>query len=338
MAEGTEAHGVAERALKNGTDAECENEEMRNAVQVYLDDIRQTKQGRRIILDHTEVTRSHKTIDDFGGTCDHFAIYLEGDCMVLHSWDYKHGKGVPVDVYENKQLLSYFAIIESWYPGMIDKFRGTIIQPRTFTGDEIQSWECDLGRVRKHEQDVREAMTKDDLKAGDHCRFCAAILICPEVTRHALRVAKTDFDVIREDREQLAELYELTPAINSLLKKIPNAMMEFFRDGSGGVEGYKVVAKRMSNRQWLFSDEEETLRSLKELGISRAQATEPGKLKSPTKLEKELPDKKTIQPFVTRRPTGFKVVPLTERGEPVNVSAISDFERYTEDDDDNNDE
>jgi hypothetical protein len=329
-AEGTRAHGVAEQAVRSNTDAECEDEEMRKAVQVYVDEIRAVEQSHDVILRHTETTRQHRTLEGIGGTCDHFAIYLEDEQMVLHIFDYKHGVGIPVDAWENKQLLSYFAIIESWYPGMIDKFRGTIVQPRAFAGDAIQSWECDVDRVREHEASVRKAMGEDHLKAGDHCRFCPAILICPEVEKHALQIAQTEFEVIRDDTAKLAELFELTPAIQTLLKKIPNAMMEKFRDGSG-VPGYKVVAKRLSNRQWLWRDDKETLRALEELGVSRKLATEE-KLKSPTQLEKELGDKKqAISAIVTRRETGFKVVPTSERGESVDVSSITEFERIEDD-------
>ncbi len=55
------------------------------------------------------------TIPDLGGTSDHFMLYVDGGKVVCHIFDYKHGIGVPVDVTENKQVLSYAVIIASHY-------------------------------------------------------------------------------------------------------------------------------------------------------------------------------------------------------------------------------
>jgi hypothetical protein len=334
--QGTGAHDAAEKALKDNTDAVHDSEEIRNAVQVYLDEIRSVEQSHDVIVRHTERTREHRTLEGFGGTTDHYVIYVEGEHIVLHVFDYKNGVGVPVDAWENKQVLSYFAVIESNYPGLIDVFRGTIVQPRAFSGDGIQTWETTIDRVREHEQAVREAMSQTHLKAGEHCRWCPAVLKCPELETRTLEVAQMEFSEIRDDRQKLAQLFELTPAIKTLLDKVPGAMMEHFRDGSGGVPGYKVVAKRLTNRQWLLPTQE-TLDALSQLGISRREALEEPKLKSPPQIEKGLPKdlKEEIDSLVIRRPTGFKVVPVTDRGEHVDVSTISDFTRIDDDNDSN---
>jgi hypothetical protein len=330
-AEGTKAHAVAEEALKNGSDAVSEDEETRRCVQMYLDEVRSTASTYEVIVQHTERTLEHSSIKNFGGTTDHLMIYRDGDRIVLHVFDYKHGAGVPVSVEENGQVLSYFAIIESHFPGMVDAFRGTIVQPRSFAGDEIQSWECGVERVRQHEQDVRAAMESNDLKAGDHCRWCKAATVCPKLEEHALEIAEMEFEVVRDNRELLVKLFEIGPAIKSLLDKVPDAMMEHFRNGNGGIPGFKAVAKRLSNRQWKYRDDADTLRILESLGVSRKQAMTES-LKTPPQLEKELPDKKLIEPLVTRRPTGFKVVPITERGEPVDFT-VTEFESVIENDD-----
>lgn len=326
--EGTKAHAIAEAALLSGTDAVAEDSETRRAVQMYIDEIRSVVALHDVIVRHTERTLEHAAIKNFGGTTDHLMIYRDGEKVVLHVFDYKHGVGVPVDVEENKQVLSYFAIIESHFPGMIDLFRATIVQPRCFAGDEIQTWECDVDRVRRHEQDVRAAIGRTELKAGDHCRWCKAATVCPKLAEHAMEVAEMEFDVIRDNRESLAKLFELSPAIKSLLGKIEGAMMEHFRNGNGGVPGYKVVAKRESNRKWIY-DDKQMVEVLEGLGVDRKIVVVES-IKTPPQLEKELPDKKIIAPLTKRNPTGFKVVPITARGAHVDLSTVTEFEPIIE--------
>lgn len=322
--EGTQAHDVAEVALVGGTDAECDNPEMAKAVQVYLDEIRSVEAKYEVIARHTEVTWEHTSITDLGGTSDHFVLYTDDGRIVCHVFDYKHGAGVPVDVHENLQVLTYFAIIGSHFPGMIDLFRGTIVQPRAFNGDEIQTWECLPERVSEHEALIKEVTKQDFLKAGDHCRWCPAWRVCPKLQEHTLEVARLEFSEVKDDREKLAELFQLTPAIKAFLDKIPAAMLEFFQDGSGGVPGYKVI-ETLSNRQWKFADADQTLRHLKKVGLGKKDAFE-SKLKSPTQVEKLVSkDKKEIfSTLVTRRPSGYKLMPESARGEPVDFS-VSEF-------------
>ncbi len=151
----------------------------------------------------------------------------------------------------------------------------------------------------------------------------------PELETHTLNIAKMDFEEVRDDRETLVRLYEVAPAVLSLLKKLPMAMMEYFRDGRGGIPGFKVIAKRLSNRQWAM-DDNATLEALVAKGIPKEKIVREV-LKTPPQLEKEIskPVMKELESLVTRKPTGFKVVPVTEKGESVTVDDIvaSDFEK-----------
>jgi len=91
----------------------------------------------------------------------------------------------------------------------------------------------------------------------------------------------------------------------------------------------------LSNRQWLF-DTDGTIKALESLGLNRAEVVEES-LKSPTQIEKVLPDKdskKALSQVVVRRPTGFKVVPETEKGESIDMTgntAKHDFEEFEDD-------
>lgn len=325
--EGTEAHAVAETCLIAGSDAKgvTENEEIQAPVQVYLDEIRSVASRYEVICRQTEVTLEHTSITDLGGTSDHFMLYVDGANIVLHVFDYKHGAGVPVSVVENMQVLTYFAIIGSHYPGMIDIYRGTIVQPRAYAGDDIQTWECGPERVAEHEALIKRVATQDHLYAGDHCRWCPAQSRCPKLQEHALEAAQLEFAEVKDDREKLAEFYRLTPAIKSFLDAIPGALIETFRDGSGGVPGYKVV-ETLTNRQWKFADENAVIRNLKKCGLGKKDVVKPS-LMSPTQVEKLVPaDKREIfGSLVTRRPSGYKLVPESAKGEAVDFR-VSEFE------------
>lgn len=298
------------------------------AVQVYVDEVNTARSSYRVLFEHTEVTLECLTVEDMGGTSDHFMVYVDDGRIYLHVFDYKHGVGVPVSVQDNKQLLSYFLIIESHYPGMFDGFRGTIVQPRAFSGDAVQTWECTPERVQEHHAAILQAASQTHLSAGEHCRWCPALTICPELRAHSLRMAQEEFAEIKDDAQKLVELLELKPAITALLDAIPGALLEHFRAGNG-VPGYKVV-EGQGNRAWKWGDADTVLRNLKRLGVGKRQAIEE-KLKSPPAIEKELPkDKhKLLEELVTRPSTGYRVVRESAKGKPVDFS-VSEFTEITE--------
>lgn len=294
---------------------------MAAAVQEYLDEIEFVRSTHEVLCEHTERTL-HCSIDGLGGTVDHLMIYREDGKVVLHSWDYKHGVGVPVDAVENMQLLSYFVILDDNYPGMIDEFRGTIIQPRAFSGEVNQTWCCTPERVKQHADRIEQVKHQDHLAAGDWCRWCPALLICPEVRQHTLNMARTEFSDL--DLDTLLSLEAVMPAVQALMKMIPVELLNRFRRGDA-IPGKKVIAT-LSNRRWARNTEE-TWAELESLGLSKSDFIEE-RLKTPPQVEKLLDKdgKKSLASLVTRTPSGYKVVPESARGEPVNFSDVSDFD------------
>lgn len=324
--EGTKAHAVAEAMLR-GEDVGDVDKEVIDAVKVYVDEIRAHQAAYEVIVEHTERTLSCLSIAELGGTSDHFMLYFDGDKVVLHIFDYKHGQGIPVPAEENKQLLSYCVIIESHYPGDIDLFRMTIVQPRAFNHDAVDTWECDVDRVRQHEAAIRASFNDDTLQAGEHCRFCAAKLSCPCLEKATLDAAQAEFSQIENDVEKLLELHRLTPAIKALLDAVPAALLSEFKAGRP-VPGHKVV-ERKSHRRWVLEEPE----LLQTLGVDRERATRKVLL-TPPQLEKEFPDKKKeIGKLCTSDVIGYSVVPESHRGKAVDVSAISEFTEIENDGD-----
>ncbi len=328
--EGNIAHDVAEQAVKSGEDACSEDSDTQEAVQVYVDEIRKARDGVEIICEHTERTLKSTVMDTLGGTSDHYMVYLDGEHLVLHVFDYKHGVGVPVDVEENLQVLSYFLIISSNYPTGFDEFRATIVQPRCFSGKPIQHWSCSADRVAKHYQDIQEADGKSDLKVGEWCRWCPAMMLCPKMEEHAFEIAQSEFSEVRDDTDKLLELQRITPAIKAFLDRVPLAIIEKFQDGSGGIEGFKCI-ERLSNRQW--SNERDAVKTLEEIGIPESSLYS-RKLKTPPQIEKELKDeelKQKLDELVTRRVVGYKVVPVSHKKEAVDFRA-NEFTEISNDD------
>lgn len=328
--EGTLAHSLAEEALtKNVPAAELtDNLDMAKAVQVYLDEINMFRGLYEVILEETEITLESLEIDGLGGTADHFMAYVDGDKVVLHCFDYKHGVGVYVDAEENKQVLSYFAIIESHYPGLFDTFRATIVQPRSPQWSQSDPWECGVDRVRQHVEQIVASRSQDHLCAGDWCRWCPALMICPEVQENARRMAKTEFNEI--DTETLLEMERIAPAVERFIKRIPIELLDRFKR-EGGIKGKKVI-ERLGHRSW-NQPPDDMMNILSSMGLPEDAIVEK-RLRTPPQVEKSLPkeDRKLLSDYTERRVVGYKVVPESSRGIAVDILStdLSEFSEIEE--------
>lgn len=302
-----------------------EDAEIARAVQVYLDEIEFFRATNHVICEHTERTLQCETIEGLGGTADHVMVYWDGGKLVLHCFDYKHGVGVPVEAQENDQILSYFVILESHYPDLIDEYRGTIVQPRCFAGEPVQTWSCTPERVHEHARRIVEAKTQTHLKAGDWCRWCPALTICPEMQAQAEAAACEEFS--QADLETLLHFEEIAPAIQAFLNQIPKALLDLFRFGDG-IPGKKVI-KRYGNRKWKLAGSL-VQPELERLGLPREVFVEE-KLRTPPQVEKLLDKdgRKVIESLVTREEIGYKIVPMDAKGESVDFSA-SEFSVFEE--------
>lgn len=327
--EGTAAHELAELLVTGQPCPPDTDSEMLAAVRVYVDFVNDLRKKHSPIVEHSELTLECEPIggvavEEFGGTADYHAIYREGDSLVLHIVDYKHGVGVPVSAVDNKQGLSYFVIVGSLYPDLIDKYRFSIIQPRAFAGEPEQTWECDSVKVNEHLMAVIGVEGKTELHAGEHCRWCPAIAICPELEARTREAATMEFAELTS-RERVAELLRLAPAIKALLENLEEVALEHIRAGRS-VPGYKAV-ESLSHRRWIYGDQDMTLKVLKKLGISKTLALESPKLKTPPQLEKVLSkeQKKSIESICKRFPVGYNVVPETAKGKAESF-IVSEFD------------
>ena len=136
---------------------------------------------------------------DVWGTAD-VLIYLPHR-QKLHVIDYKHGAGVPVDVWQNRQLAQYgTSAIFGLDLGTVVDADFTIIQPRAKHADgPIRTWTVDFDEALhwlcQLDEEIRLAQAPDaPLIPGEkQCRFCAAAATCPARDALALQVTQQQF-------------------------------------------------------------------------------------------------------------------------------------------------
>jgi hypothetical protein len=213
-----------------------------------------------------------------------------GDTAIVLDW--KFGDGVAVDVEENPQLLFYAAAAmrteaTKWAFDGAKEIEMVIVQP-----PQIKRWKTTPARVAEFERElvsaVKQAM-KDDakLQTGDHCRWCTAKPICPQMTGAVDRALKTQIDSL--DAPMISAYLKNADMLEQWISDL-RALAHQMLDSGASVPGYKLVAKR-GTRQWV--DEAQAHVELRKLGIEPHKEPE---LVSPAQAEKELKKRKLTLP------------------------------------------
>ena len=188
--EGTKAHALGEWCLKHGKqiaeapEAMRMDEESEAAVQIYLDKARPSFGDRHWIEASVDLLPmlSEPLVDQLFGTVDFASV--KGNHLLIA--DYKHGKGVPVPLEGNDQMLFYaagmMALLREKEPGRaIRKITLAVIQPRCSDVDPVQSVEIVPETIYRWikmrlEPGIRAALLSAPTFApsADNCRFCPA--------------------------------------------------------------------------------------------------------------------------------------------------------------------
>jgi len=344
--EGTAAHEASEYCIENDLDAIYAmgltfngfkvTQEMCDAVQVYLDEIK-----RRIDIDSELLIEERFTLDwidkEAFGTND-CTIY-DGSTGKLTIMDYKHGKGIGVEAVNNTQLL-YYALGAMRGFDYVSSVELVIVQPRHDHPDgPIRSWVVSMDEVEEYEEElkkriakVREVSSSKDVykfaASGSHCRFCPAAGFCEVLKGDAYKSAASDFSVVT-DEIVLAKPNELSP--DQLQRVLDNsttietwikAVKKFAKDEADRgvtIEGYKLVKAR-ANRKW--EDESKVVGEFEDLLWDSLY--EERKILSPAKLEK-LIGKESVGEFTTVPDTGTTLVKNKDKREAITPKAIGDF-------------
>lgn len=328
--QGTAAHECLEFCLSNGHDAAeligrffgraAEypdgfevDEDMAEAVQTAVDWVRQALEPGDVLFlerrfDLTPLAASRPLLAEADvamfGTCD--ILIWKPALKWLYVADYKHGKGISVEVRGNKQLR-YYALgaletlrDEGVAPEYVDLY---IIQPRAFHKDgpirtermdvlDLVDWSADL--LLAAEQTVAE---NPPLNAGDHCTFCLAAGVCTTLRDTSRALACSEFDALpaMEDAPAPPDPASLTPErlafilghadlMETWLKAVRAHAFHTLNNG-GVIPGFKLVEGK-GRRKW--ADEVDAMSVLSEQGLPDDDMYAPRKLVSPAQAEKAL--------------------------------------------------
>ena len=200
--------------------------------------------------------------------------------------DWKFGSGVAVSAEENEQLMFYAAAAmrtkeaQHLFEGA-DEIELIIIQPPV-----IRRWVTTKERIAQFERElvraVKAAMQDDaELSQGDHCRWCAAKPICPQMTGAVDRALKQQ--IVNLDVDTLGQYLKNADLLEEWIKDL-RALAFGLLEKNVQVPGYKLVSKQ-ARRKW--ANEESAKQALLSLGLKESVVVETS-IMSPAQAEKAL--------------------------------------------------
>jgi hypothetical protein len=216
-----------------------------------------------------------------------------GDKAVVLDW--KFGDGVVVSAEENEQLMFYAAAAMrtdalKWAFEGATEIECVIVQPPmirrwTTTPERIAQFEHQLVRA------VKAAQQPDaGLKAGDHCRWCAAKPVCPQMTGAVDRALQVQLKEI--DAATLGQYLNQADTLEGWITDL-RALAFQMLEKNIPVPGYKIVQKQ-ARRQW--ADETKATAALHDMGVPRGELFSPEEIRSPAQIEKVLKKRKLALP------------------------------------------
>lgn len=218
---------------------------------------------------------------DFLGRIDDKAIVL----------DWKFGSGVAVSAEENDQLMFYAAAAmrtpnAHWVFDGATEIELIIVQPPS-----IKRWVTTPERIKQFERElvaaVKEAQRPDArLATGDHCRWCAAKPICPQMNGAIERTTRLKIKELSV--EQINLMLSQADILEDWIKDLRALAFQMAEKGGVKLPDYKLVAKR-ATRSWVSGAKE----ALLALGLTESELME---MASPAQVEKILKKKKLAMP------------------------------------------
>ena len=340
-AEGTFAHALAEDLLTkllNGKKATVSRKTasdpqyypaMKEHVLTYCDVILETLTAMRsagadpIIYLEQKLDLSRWVPEGFG-TADCIVI---GD-KVLHVFDFKYGKGVPVAAEENPQLKLYGlgALNEFSCLYDIEEVVLHIVQPRL---NSITEWSVSREILEKWGDFVVKPTAKlafegkGEFSPGEgQCRWCLAKNRCRAYNSWLLETCQLRFTDMGEERspnelsdEEIAKILSSADEIKRWVSGVTDYAKSQMLAGVD-IPGYKLV-EGPSRRK--ITDEARVIDILREKGFTTEQVC---KLKGITDLEdivgtKALPE--LIGDYIVKPPGSPTIAPESDKREPFNT-------------------
>ena len=208
--------------------------------------------------------------------------------------DWKFGDGVAVEVEENPQLMFYAAAAmrtpsAQWAFDGATEIEMVIVQPPA-----VKRWVTTPERIAAFELQLVQAVKASEkpnakLEVGDHCRWCAAKPVCPQMTGAADRALQTKLQAI--DTQMLGSYLANADMLEQWITDLRALAFAMLESGTP-VPGYKLVAKR-ATRSWTDETKAkaELLKSLPESEVVEMSVISPAKAEKALKKRKiGLPD------------------------------------------------
>lgn len=275
---------------------------------------------------------------DAFGTSD--AVIHRAARRRLQVFDYKHGAGVLVEAEGNGQGMYYAvgALLE--LTCAVDDVEIIIVQPRCYSADgPVRRWVVSTLELLEFAQQLRAdilATQEPDapIAAGDHCQFCPAAAICPELRARALAIAQQEFAPVDDATDHAYDPAQLAEALRQLpiIKAWVNRTEDFaYREALRGATppGYKLVASR-PRRLWRDATAAAN-RLMLSVGLSRKEIyvpPAPPELLSPAQIEKLIGKavfREEVAEWVEKKSSGLSLVPLADRRPPAQPDAVAEF-------------
>ena len=288
--EGTFAHALAERALLAsapvadtwlGTkiahplidSVKVVDQAMIDAVNVYLEAVWDVYTYSSDICVEEKFTLDIPAAQPGEVFGSNDAAVFNRDTGRLTVFDYKHGQGIGVSAYENKQLMFYATGAVASHPEWdVRSIELVIVQPRGPFPYPMSRWEMPLWKLLDYPAEINNAV-KEALRPlppfnpGKHCRWCPASEICTAREKQFMEAAKLDFASVVEitpvarfpvaDAIDVDRIGKILVAFDNLSAWVDNirARAESIMLAGGHIPGMKVVDK-VARRKWAADDTE----------------------------------------------------------------------------------
>ena len=236
-----------------------------NEYRDYINDIYLSFESKPFFLAEQRVDFSSYVPGGFG-TVD---CTLVGD-KVIHIFDLKYGKGVPVTAENNPQGMLYAlgTYLEQSAIDEIEKVIIHIVQPRI---KNTSSFEISSEELLKWAESIKDVAQKayegsNEFHVGEHCGFCKANGNCRKQAEKYMNIEVIDPALLTDEEigEGLAKVKELS----KWAKKFEDYALIRAQNG-GNVKGWKLVAGRGGNRT--FTDKAVAAQLLEEVGLDREE-------------------------------------------------------------------
>lgn len=243
---------------------------------------------------------------------------------VIEVIDFKGGRGVRVDAYENSQLMLYGlgALLEFDALYDIRSIRVTIVQPRLnntstyeITAEELLFW----AETQVRPKALQAAKGEGDFCAGEHCRFCRARYTCRARSDYHMALAVRDFkqpDLLSDE-----ELLDILPVAESLNNWVQDLMAYATQQAVDGKQwtGYKLVAGRSVRK---YTSDAEVIKAATDAGFSDIYKTS---LLGIGELEKRMGRKQfneVLGKYIIKPEGAPMLVPKSDPRKPISAAEM----------------